>query len=62
MGRMRIPLVPSAGPDRLRELGLAGSRSPAELGSIFCLLARGVINNHLPATGRVEASQKPGAA
>lgn len=27
------------------------------LGSISCLFARGVINNHLPATGSTEASQ-----
>lgn len=37
--------------------GWQGAGSQLWLGSISCLLARGVINNHLPSTGSTEASQ-----
>lgn len=37
--------------------GWQGAAPQLWLGSVSCLFARGVINNHLPATGSTEASQ-----
>lgn len=37
--------------------GWQGAGPQLWLGNISCLLARGVINNHLPTTGITEASQ-----
>lgn len=37
--------------------GWQGAGPQLWLGNVSCLLARGVINNHLPATGSTEASQ-----
>lgn len=37
--------------------GWQGAAPQLWLGNVSCLFARGVINNHLPATGSTEASQ-----